>query len=129
MSTQIQCWQCGKTLTVMLPLSRRELCDSCNADQHVCRLCIHYDVATSDQCREDRADAVTDKTRANFCDYFSPNAQAYQGAGDKQRDARAKLDALFGDQESGEVPKDKAPTDTPEDKNAAAKKALDDLFK
>jgi hypothetical protein len=123
----------------MLPLSRREVCDSCNADQHVCRLCKYYDPSISDQCREDRADSVTAKDKANFCDYFSTNpqayqtqayqtqayqTQAYQNKGTPQNQAKAKLDALFGD-ESG----DTAVDSSPQSKADAAKKALDDLFK
>ena len=124
MTKQIQCWQCGNTLTVLLPLSRRETCDACNADQHVCRLCKHYAANLSDQCNEDRAEAVTDKERANFCDYFDPNPTAYQGGGDpKQNAAKAKLDALFGDGSS-----DSEIGNSPEDKNEAARKALEDLF-
>ena len=52
----------------------------------------------SGACRETVADAVHDKERANFCDYFQPRPQAFT-AQDPQpaQDARNVLDALFGD--------------------------------
>lgn len=124
MNTEFSCWQCGKTLSAIMPLSRRETCEACNADQHVCKLCKHYDPKVSDQCREDRAETVTDKERANFCDYFNLYQMAYKGASnDKQRAAKAQLDALFGDSIS-----DSPEPETPQDKNEAARKALEDLF-
>jgi len=124
MDKQFPCWQCGNVLKIAMPFSRREVCDACNADQHVCRLCRHYDPALTNQCREDRADTVTEKERANFCDYFNPNPNAYTGGDrDPQQEAKAKLDALFGDSASEENN-----NNAQVDKNAAARKALEDLF-
>jgi hypothetical protein len=91
------CWRCGAELDEILPLSRRAVCRACNAEQHVCKLCRHYDPRIADQCREERAEAVTDKERANFCDYFEPRPNAYTPTDDTAaRSARADLDALFG---------------------------------
>lgn len=130
MTSQFQCWHCGATINATLPLSRREVCAACNADQHVCRMCQYYDAHVSDQCREDRAETVTDKERANFCDYFSPNPNAYKNTDNqKQNAARAKLDALFGNGEFGDGDTNKTePATSPQDKNEAARKALEDLF-
>lgn len=95
---QCLCWQCGAPLEgLILPMSRREECGSCGADQHVCRLCAHYDSNISDQCREDRAEQVKDKERANFCDYFEPRFGAYQGRVAAQGRAREELARLFGE--------------------------------
>jgi len=33
----LQCWKCGATLTLLLPLSRTETCPSCRAPLHTCR--------------------------------------------------------------------------------------------
>ena len=123
MAEQFLCWQCGETLAeVMLPFSRRQVCDHCNADQHVCRMCHNFDLGVSGQCTEDRAEDITEKERANFCDYFSPNPQAYSGQGASNRDqAKAKLDALFGDSLEPDQ-------DLENDKTDSARKALDDLF-
>jgi hypothetical protein len=88
------CWKCGAELKgVILPLSRREVCAACNAEQHVCKLCRHYDPRVAGMCREERAETVSDKERANFCDYFAPMAGACKPA----RAAGAEAaEALFG---------------------------------
>ena len=127
MTTNYQCWHCGAELKdLILPFSRRQECQACNADQHVCRMCKNYDANISGQCREDRAEDISDKEKANFCDYFAPSTQAYTAAGNSKQDAaKAKLEALFGGSDSSTVPSDNNPVD----KNAKAKQALEDLFK
>lgn len=99
MSDILHCWNCGAELVALiLPMSRREECPACSADQHVCMLCCHYDPAIANACREDRAEQVTDKTRANFCDYFEPQAGAFKAsATGREAEAKAQLAALFGD--------------------------------
>jgi hypothetical protein len=78
----LQCWKCGASLAgVLMPLGRREICPSCHAELHVCRMCRHYDARRAGQCRELAADQVSDKTRANFCGWFVPRPDAYQGGG------------------------------------------------
>ena len=106
--SKLVCWKCGAELKgVILPLSRREVCAACNADQHVCKLCRHYDPRVADMCREERAEQVSDKERANFCDYFAPVPGAHkpvQAVGAEA--AKQKLAALFGEQAaaSGSAP-------------------------
>ncbi len=97
MNDKLVCWKCGASLAPLpLPLGRRAECLACHAEQHVCRLCLHFDPAKAKQCRERAADDVKDKTRANFCDWFQPRAGAYTPGKSGDGDARAKLDALFG---------------------------------
>lgn len=105
MTEEYQCWQCGQALKgLILPLSRREECGQCGADQHVCKMCVHFD---GRYCTEQRADPPNDKEKANFCDYFAPKANAYSGGYvDKSAAAKAKLAALFGDEPA--APADKA---------------------
>lgn len=97
---RLQCWKCGEPLKdVILPFSRREECSVCKADQHVCMLCKEYDPMVSNACREDRADFILEKEKANFCDYFKPRPNAYQRKDHHAAaDARAKLADLFGDE-------------------------------
>lgn len=99
MSEQFNCWKCGtKLVEVILPMSRREECHSCHSDQHVCKMCQHFDKASRSSCLEERADYVADRERANFCDYFSPSTAAFSADSiQKQQQAKAKLAALFGD--------------------------------
>ena len=98
-SMDMQCWKCGVQLkNVLLPFSRYEECSSCKADMHVCVSCKNFDPAVSDSCREDRADFVLDKDRANFCDYFKANPRAFKKTdGLEAREAKSKLAELFGE--------------------------------
>jgi hypothetical protein len=99
MTHDLICWKCGASLAyAILPLSRRETCKSCNAEQHVCRLCKHFDSRVSDQCTEERAEQVSNKELANFCDYFDPQSGAWQGdSSSAQKKAADDLAALFGE--------------------------------
>jgi hypothetical protein len=62
---------------------------------------------------ERAADEITDKTRANFCEWFQPVPLKCQATGQTDRSA---LDSLFGD------------TPGTEGAPASARRALDDLF-
>jgi hypothetical protein len=112
------CWKCGNTLAgVPFPLSRRAECPRCHAELHVCKLCQLYDPRIEGKCREERAEEVRDKERANFCDYFKPRPGAFRAADvARSHAAKARVDAMFG---AGQAP---AATDDP------ARRALDDLF-
>jgi len=94
----LQCYRCGTALArLSLPLSRLDQCPECSVELHVCMMCAHYDPAVTDACREDDAEEVRDKTKANFCDWFRPRPGAFDGSL-RAADARAKdeLAALFG---------------------------------
>lgn len=92
------CWKCGASLAhLSLPLTRRDACKQCNADLHVCKLCQFYDLGKAKHCREPIAEEVSDKTRANFCDYFKPREDVYSNRAQTEAErAKAQLDALFG---------------------------------
>ena len=107
MESELQCWKCGAPLVeVPLPLSRLAECATCRTDLHVCRMCRWYDTRVAKQCREPIAEAVQDKQRANFCDYFEARPQAHvasaQSAGVSSESnsaaerARSELEKLFG---------------------------------
>jgi hypothetical protein len=91
------CWKCGASLThLSLPLTRRDICKQCNADLHACKLCEFYSVSKAKHCREPIAEEVSDKQRANFCDYFKPKEDAYSNKGQSDGEkAKAQLDAMF----------------------------------
>ena len=84
-------------------------------------------------CREPVAEEVSDKERANFCDYFRarPGIHAAGGADEAAR-ARAKLEAMFGvERESGESGSTGDAESLMEAKRAKAEEArrqLDALF-
>ncbi|MFT6898641.1 MAG: hypothetical protein ACJA13_003065 [Paraglaciecola sp.] len=102
MSEQFICWKCGaKLLDVILPMSRREECSQCHCDQHVCKMCVYYDSASRISCLEEHAEYIADRERANFCDYFSPSNAAFNAsARQKQQQAKARLAALFDDEQT-----------------------------
>lgn len=98
MQAELVCWKCGAPLDgVPLPLSRLSVCLKCGAELYVCLLCEFHDPKLRHGCREERAEHVPGKDRANFCEFFAPKAGAHvtkaQGANEI---AKAKLDALFG---------------------------------
>lgn len=96
MSKGFTCWKCHNALLdVIMPMSRREECDKCKADQHVCKMCLFF---VKGRCDEDRAEQVSDTERANFCDYFKPNSNNKQTINlQKSESAKAQLADLFGD--------------------------------
>jgi hypothetical protein len=97
MIDNLVCWKCGASLADLPhPLSRRAECPACHAEQHVCRLCRHHDLAKAKQCREPAAEEVQNKTRANFCEWFQPRAGAYAPDQAADHSAKARLEALFG---------------------------------
>lgn len=99
MTQGIACFRCGASLGMLsLPLSRRDQCPDCSADLHVCKMCVHFDATVPRQCREDGAEDVTEKERANFCDWFAPSDAAFDPARKSQAEAaKNALSALFGD--------------------------------
>lgn len=102
MSDNLQCYRCGESLaSLSLPLTRQDLCPSCGNYLHVCRMCRHYDPGVPEQCREDDAEEVTDKEKANFCEWFEPEGGRLD-AREKSaaQKAEQQLAALFGDSDA-----------------------------
>jgi hypothetical protein len=102
----IRCYRCGASLAALtLPFSRQDECPTCAAHIHVCRMCEFYDAAVPKKCREDDAEEVTEKERANFCEWFKPASGAFDPVrAGKAAKAESALAALFGD--GGEQPPD-----------------------
>ncbi len=73
----------------------RDTCEECDSDLHVCLNCIHYDSNAYNQCREPNAEWVSDRERANRCDYFAYGDRSRDSAGADPARARAALDELF----------------------------------
>jgi predicted RNA-binding Zn-ribbon protein involved in translation (DUF1610 family) len=100
------CFSCGGALDEIGRVYRNTLCPHCGADVKVCLNCRFYDPSAHWQCRETIPEAVRDKDRANFCDYFvlaaegsgAPSNRARKG--EKGQEARISFDSLFGGGES-----------------------------
>lgn len=119
MSKNLVCWKCGAGVDFEGRFARLETCRQCGAELHACVMCTFYDPHHAEACNEERAEPPGVKDRANFCDYFAPRPEAFQGRNTSaEAAARAQLDVLFG---GGEAT---APAETDE-----ARQALDALFK
>jgi hypothetical protein len=97
MSHSLACWRCGTSLAALsLPLRRLDACKACNAELHVCKMCVEYNISYAKHCREPTAEEVRKKDEANFCDHYKPNEGAYVAV-DRSEATRAKsaLDELF----------------------------------
>lgn len=91
------CHSCGQAIELAAGerVGFRDACSSCRADLHVCLNCLHHDPGAHNQCRESNAEWVSDRERANRCDYFTLG-EAKGGAAERERGrARSSLDALF----------------------------------
>lgn len=102
------CWKCGFSLSELtLPIGRRDACPACEAELHSCRACVDYDPAVAQQCREPTAEAVTDKSRANFCGFFNPKPSAFVIHDQSSaQQAEAQLHALFAQSADASEAKD-----------------------
>ena len=93
------CYHCGKELDLPAGVVGRSAeCVHCRADVRCCYNCIHYDKASYNECNEPMAERVVDKTKANFCDYFSlrvGTGLSAKGGATQKNDALKKLDDLF----------------------------------
>ncbi len=95
----IHCQDCGAPVQ-LLPgrkISRQDTCSHCDADLHCCRNCRFFDPGKHNQCAETQAEWVSEKERANFCDYCEPRTSIdliHRGATSAQSSKEA-FDALF----------------------------------
>ena len=93
------CWKCNKEIGID-QIFRTTECPICHAQLHSCKGCKFYAPGSHFDCKESVDDPVSDKERANFCDYFSPilNGGAASGSNSKEKAdaAKAAFNALFG---------------------------------
>lgn len=97
-AAEYSCWRCGTSLEgVPFPVSRLSTCLKCGSELYVCLMCRFHDPKLNDGCREERAEHVQEKARANFCEYLELRTGAFQAKDEAPTSkARAELDALFG---------------------------------
>ena len=65
------CWHCGHSLRTV-DLGRETTCLGCGKATRCCRNCRFFSPGKPDDCSETIVEAVSDKTRANFCEFFEP---------------------------------------------------------
>jgi hypothetical protein len=91
----MNCFHCGREISVKERVGFRDECPQCDRRLHACLNCGFYDPAYNNQCRETQAERVVDKDRANFCEYFRPRTASGAKPVSPVADPRATLDALF----------------------------------
>ena len=91
------CWKCNKEIDSN-EVFRSTECPSCHAQLHCCKGCKFYAPGNHFDCKESVIDPVSDKERANFCDYFSPILKGNNNNNSKAKADAAKdaFNALFG---------------------------------
>jgi hypothetical protein len=95
------CWKCGTATAEIFGVTkvlRDDTCSKCDSDLHVCKNCRFYDRQYHNECRETQAEWVSDKERANYCEYFTPSDRV-AGAKPKSSTEQVKsaFDGLFKD--------------------------------
>ena len=95
----LQCQACGTAVPYDEPIPRDSECEGCHRDLRCCMNCRHHDPSRNNACRETEAELVEDKTRRNFCEFFSFNRRSFvagQGVNPREAQARAELERPFG---------------------------------
>ena len=96
--TMSNCHACGFQFDDGMKVFRSSECPSCGRDIKVCLNCKFYSPGSNMDCREDISEAVIDKDKANFCDYFKLGDGTSGGTVQKKADkARSEFDSLFND--------------------------------
>ena len=92
------CHHCGREVHVPAKVARTEGCPYCHSDLKVCLNCVLHDPGANNQCREPQTEWVTDKDKANFCEFFEFRQTGQPGRAGARSDsgsARDRFDALF----------------------------------
>jgi hypothetical protein len=90
------CAFCQKPLNFEKKPSRREECPHCGRDVCCCLNCRFYDQGAHNQCREPQAEWVSNKEKANFCDFFVLADRESKAAALNEKDrAMTRLEQLF----------------------------------
>jgi hypothetical protein len=91
------CWYCGSPVLENGVIGRSALC-SCGKALRSCRNCKFYLPDSRGSCSELKAENISDKENANFCDWFSINKSASSSGKEKAQaeEARRNFDKLFG---------------------------------
>ncbi|MFN8368995.1 MAG: hypothetical protein U0T83_00040 [Bacteriovoracaceae bacterium] len=94
---EITCYKCKKTLQFDdgHKITRSEDCDHCGYDLHSCTMCTFYSKSSYNECSEPVALRVSDKEKANFCDYFKVSTKNSASEADKAADYLAIAKSLF----------------------------------
>ena len=88
------CWSCQSEIDMSVRIQRKDECNVCGADLHVCKNCRFWDPGYQNECRENTSYYIRDREKANFCMAFEMRSTTEEDAAEAN-DARSKLEALF----------------------------------
>ena len=97
----MRCHHCSTEINTSIKITRQQECPKCGSYLHCCLNCRFYSENAYHQCKEPQAEFVSDKKSANFCDYFKPDDKGQKSQKDRSKEARKKLEALFGNSKGG----------------------------
>lgn len=89
-----RCWNCGTGLGKH-DYGRETRCPGCGKPTRVCRNCRWFAPGRPNDCEEPVAEAVLEKSRANFCGYFEPTDPGSGDGPDAGDDLLKTAEALF----------------------------------
>jgi hypothetical protein len=89
-----RCARCQDEVTLDRVV-RSSTCRGCGAYLHSCVNCRFYSPGRHNDCSEPQAELVSDKTGANFCDFFVMADRDSPGR-ERGSEARKRFDELFG---------------------------------
>jgi hypothetical protein len=93
---KMNCNFCREILDITEKVSRNDTCPHCDRDLRCCKQCKFFDPSAYNECREVVADRITDKERANFCDYFLlRGSKRGSGSVNRKKEAKQALEDLF----------------------------------
>jgi hypothetical protein len=84
------CHRCEKELHAPDKVERSATCPHCESYLHSCLNCSLYDPYAHNQCHEPQSEYVSDRDKANFCDFFTfreskPNGKKEQQAANARK--------------------------------------------
>lgn len=88
------CWKCKKEILVE-NVTRNTECPLCGCDLHSCKGCRFYSAGSHYDCKENVDYPVSDKERANFCDFFAIDSNKKSENNLKEDDKAKKARDLF----------------------------------
>jgi len=89
------CHHCGGEVLLEGALERTSSCPSCYSDLKCCLNCAFHDPGRDNQCADPAAEWVPDKSKANFCEFFTFLDQAAGPGAGAKAGARSAFDRLF----------------------------------
>jgi hypothetical protein len=89
------CAFCGKDIGGEGRVERTDTCPHCHRDLYCCIQCEFYDEYAHNKCREPESEWVSDRQKANFCDFYRFRGKVKSDP-DRSKEAKKKLEELFG---------------------------------